>query len=55
MGIYAWGGTQFSGPAWMESGHRTRNLSIEEMIGLFSLEQIGKSGARFDFDKAKWF
>ncbi|MFN8279839.1 MAG: glutamate--tRNA ligase [Saprospiraceae bacterium] len=30
-------------------------FSIEEMIGLFSLEQIGKSGARFDFDKAKWF
>ncbi|MEO6189217.1 MAG: glutamate--tRNA ligase, partial [Saprospiraceae bacterium] len=30
-------------------------FSVSEMINLFSLDQIGKSGARFDFDKAKWF
>ena len=30
-------------------------MSREEMINLFSLEKIVKSGAKFDFDKAKWF
>jgi len=30
-------------------------MSREELIDLFSLEKIGKSGSRFDFDKAKWF
>ncbi|HEX5625969.1 MAG TPA: glutamate--tRNA ligase, partial [Saprospiraceae bacterium] len=30
-------------------------FSIEEMIQAFSLEKIVKSGARFDFDKGKWF
>ena len=30
-------------------------FSLEELVDAFSLEGIGKSGARFDFDKAKWF
>ena len=30
-------------------------MSKEEMIELFSLDKIVKSGAKFDFDKAKWF
>ena len=30
-------------------------FTINEMIELFSLEQISKSGARFDYEKAKWF
>jgi len=30
-------------------------FSTEELIAAFSLEKIGKAGARFDFDKAKWF
>ena len=30
-------------------------FSMEELIDAFSLEKIGKAGARFDFDKAKWF
>ncbi|MBK8954779.1 MAG: glutamate--tRNA ligase [Saprospiraceae bacterium] len=30
-------------------------LSVEEMINLFSLDKIVKSGARFDFEKSKWF
>jgi len=30
-------------------------FSGEELIGAFSIEKIGKAGARFDFDKAKWF
>ena len=29
-------------------------FSEHELIKLFSLEQVGKSGARFDFEKAKW-
>lgn len=30
-------------------------FSIEELWQAFSIEHIGKAGARFDFDKAKWF
>ncbi len=37
------------------SGTEQEIFSMEELVGAFSLEKIGKSGARFDFDKAKWF
>lgn len=30
-------------------------FSMEELIKAFSIERIGKSGTKFDFDKAKWF
>ncbi len=30
-------------------------FSMKELIEAFSVDQIGKSGARFDFDKAKWY
>ena len=30
-------------------------FSLEGLVDAFSVERIGKSGARFDFDKAKWF
>ncbi len=30
-------------------------MSIDEMIRLFSFEKVHKAGARFDFEKAKWF
>jgi glutamyl-tRNA synthetase len=30
-------------------------FSVEELVEVFSLEKIVKSGARFDFEKAKWF
>lgn len=30
-------------------------LSMDELIQLFSLERVNKSGARFDPEKAKWF
>ncbi len=30
-------------------------MSMDEMIQLFSLEKVHKAGARFDFEKAKWF
>ncbi|MEJ7830361.1 MAG: glutamate--tRNA ligase family protein, partial [Segetibacter sp.] len=30
-------------------------FSIEELIERFSLEKVHKSGAKFDFEKAKWF
>jgi len=30
-------------------------FTLEEMIKLFSLERVNKSGARFDPEKAKWF
>ncbi len=37
------------------SGTEQEIFSMQELIEKFSLEQIGKSGARFDFEKAKWF
>ena len=30
-------------------------FSLEELAAAFSVERIGKSGARFDFEKATWF
>lgn len=30
-------------------------FSVEELIQAFSIEKIGKAGARFDYDKATWF
>lgn len=30
-------------------------FSMEELIAAFSLERVGKSGSRFDPDKARWF
>lgn len=30
-------------------------FSIQELVESFSLDNIGKSGARFDYDKAKWY
>ena len=30
-------------------------FSMDELIKAFSLERVGKSGAKFDFDKTKWF
>ncbi len=30
-------------------------MSKDEMVQLFSLEKVHKAGARFDFEKAKWF
>lgn len=30
-------------------------FSMQELIDAFSLERVGKSGAKFDLEKAKWF
>lgn len=30
-------------------------FSMEELVESFSLERVGKAGAKFDFDKTKWF
>ena len=30
-------------------------FTMEELINAFSIERVGKSGSRFDPDKAKWF
>ena len=30
-------------------------FSMEELAGLFSIDRVGRSGARFDPEKAKWF
>ncbi|MEM6380281.1 MAG: glutamate--tRNA ligase [Bacteroidota bacterium] len=36
-------------------GTKQEIFDLEALIQAFAIEQIGKSGARFDFDKAKWF
>lgn len=30
-------------------------FSIDELIDAFTLERVGKAGAKFDFEKSKWF
>lgn len=39
---------------WNPGGEKEL-FSMEELIELFSLEKINKSGAKFDIQKAKWF
>lgn len=36
-------------------GSEQEIFSLDELIELFSLEKVSKAGARFDFDKTKWF
>ena len=36
-------------------GHDEEIMSLDEMIKLFSFERCSKSGAKFDYEKAKWF
>lgn len=36
-------------------GDNKEIMSLDEMVDLFTLERVGKSGARFDPDKTKWF
>ncbi|MFI3288332.1 MAG: glutamate--tRNA ligase [Rikenellaceae bacterium] len=36
-------------------GDNKEVMSMQEMIELFSIDRIGKSGARYDPDKARWF
>lgn len=36
-------------------GNDQEIMSMEQLIELFSLDKVGKSGARFDPEKAKWF
>lgn len=37
------------------SGTEQELFSMEELVAAFSLDRCSKSGARFDFEKAKWF
>jgi len=36
-------------------GDNTELFSLKELVKIFTLERVGKSGARFDPDKTKWF
>lgn len=36
-------------------GNNQEIMSLDEMINLFSLERVSKSGAKFDPEKTKWF
>jgi len=36
-------------------GNDQEIMSVEDMIHLFSIERCSKSGAKFDFEKGKWF
>ncbi len=37
------------------SGEEKELFSLEELIQAFSIERVHKSGAKFDYEKAKWF
>jgi glutamyl-tRNA synthetase len=37
------------------SGTEQEIFSMDELIDLFSLERVSKSGAKFDYEKGKWF
>ena len=37
------------------SGTEQEIFSMDELIELFSLERVSKSGAKFDYEKGKWF
>lgn len=36
-------------------GTQQEIFSLDELVKFFSIEKVQKAGARFDFDKAKWF
>src|SRR5690606_19934256 len=36
-------------------GTEQENFGVEALISKFSVDRIGKAGAKFDFEKAKWF
>ena len=36
-------------------GTEKENFSMDELINAFSIDRVGKSGSRFDPEKAKWF
>ena len=36
-------------------GNSKELFSMEELCSSFSLDRVGKSGAKFDFDKTRWF
>ena len=36
-------------------GTNDEMFTLEELIDVFSIERIGKSGTKFDIDKAKWY
>lgn len=40
---------------WNPGGDQSEIMSMDELIKLFSIEKVGKSGSRFDPEKAKWF
>lgn len=37
------------------SGEEQELFSMKELVDLFSMERVHKGGAKFDFEKAKWF
>lgn len=39
----------------MESWNRAGGFSIDELVKVFSLDRVIKSGARFNPEKAKWY
>lgn len=37
------------------SGEERELFSLDELVNLFSIERVHKGGAKFDFEKAKWY
>ncbi len=54
-GFESWAMLNFLAFLGWNPGTEQEMFSVDELVDAFSVERIGKSGARFDFEKAKWF
>ncbi len=54
-GFDAWAMLNFLAFLGWNPGTEQELFSHDELVEAFTLERIGKSGARFDFEKAKWY
>lgn len=54
-GFFAEGFTNMLAFLGWNPGTEQELFSMEELIETFSLERVGKSGAKFDYEKTKWF
>ncbi len=54
-GFYAEGFINMLAFLGWNPGTNQEIFSMDELVSSFSLEKVSKAGARFDFDKARWF
>ena len=55
MGFYAEGFVNMIAFLGWNPGDEREIFSLDELVEAFDLDRVSKSGARFDFEKARWF